>query len=369
MNICIEAQVLNHNRRSGLMTYTEGLVNSLYCNDGHNDYTLTYYSLSRQQKDMPGPMGRNFRKTVLQVPDREFRGRQYIIDQMVLPLFLKMNKIRVFHRPSGYTMPNVKGVFKILTVHDLRTLIIDDQFWTQNIKNYRRTLKALDACVVVSECTKRDLLENFQIDEHKVKVIYLGADQRFRPVDNKKIETIKNKYKINEPFLFSVGSVPRKNIDGIIRGFAVSEVKNEFLLVLSCNMEVDKYQQLAKELDVEKRILFLSSLSDAEVVALYSGCHCFVFPSLYEGFGLPILEAMQCGAPVITSNVSSCPEVAGDSAILVDPNNINKIGQAINTVCKDDLLRKQLIQKGFERAKRFGWDQFASEIKKIYALA
>jgi len=102
------------------------------------------------------------------------------------------------------------------------------------------------------------------------------------------------------------------------------------------------------------------------VVALYGSCHAFVFPSHYEGFGLPILEAMQCGAPVITSNVSSCPEVAGNAAILVDPNNVNAIAHSIDQICTDSALRQDLIQKGSQRCKLFSWDNYAKEMKKIY---
>ncbi|MBF0503853.1 MAG: glycosyltransferase family 4 protein [Candidatus Omnitrophica bacterium] len=369
MNICIESSILNHNRRSGLMTYTEGLVYSLFENDSLNDYTLAYYSLRRKPQDMPGPFERNFQKHVLRVPDREFFKRQFFIDSVVLPRFFKSQKIQIFHRPSGYTMPSVKNVFKVLTIHDLRTLTIQDKFWKQNIPNYKKALNALNMCVVVSECTKQDLIKHFDMDPAKIKVIYLGADKRFCQLEPKTVDAVKAKYNIREPFLLSIGSVPRKNIEGIIRGFAASNASQKFILVLSCNMDIDKYQQIAQNEGVEKRIQFLSSLNDAEVIALYNGCRCFVFPSLYEGFGLPILEAMQCQTPVITSNVSSCPEVAGDAAILVDPSNIRQIASAIDQVCTDDVLRKQLIEKGLKRAKCFGWDQFAQEMKKVYALA
>src|ERR1039457_1635959 len=171
MNICIESSVLNHDRRSGLMTYTEGLVYGLFENDKQNDYSLAYYSFSRNAMDMPGPSGNNFHKEVLRVPDREFWKRRSLIDKIILPRFFKAKNIRIFHRPSGYTMPSVKNVFKILTIHDLRTLTIGDKFWAQNIADYQRTVNSLDICVVVSECTKQDLLKHFKMDEKRIKVI------------------------------------------------------------------------------------------------------------------------------------------------------------------------------------------------------
>lgn len=369
MNICIESSLLNHTRRSGLMTYTEGLVYSLFEHDKANDYSLAYYSLQRKPQEMPGPQGKKFHKEVLRVPDRDFWRRQFVIDQIALPHFFKKNKINIFHRPSGYTMPSTTSVFKILTIHDLRTLTIGDKFWKQNIADYQRTVNGLDVCVVVSECTKLDLLKHFQMDEKKIKVVYLGADKRFKPAPQESIKATLHKHQINEPFLLSVGSVPRKNIDGIIRGFAASKANKNFILLLSCNMDIVKYTQLAESLGILGRIRILDRLNDEEIVHLYSGCRAFVFPSLYEGFGLPILEAFQCKAPVITSNLSSCPEVAGDAAILVDPNNIGEISSAIDQICSNDSLRDQLISKGEARAKEFGWDRFAQEMTKIYAMA
>jgi len=138
MKICLESQLLNHHKRSGVLTYTEGLINGLKQNDQENEYELAFYSLTRQPKEMPGPGDQNFHKSVLRVPDQPFIGRQFFIDQFFLPSFLKSQKIDVFHRPSGYTMPTVKGVFKILTIHDLRTLTIGDNVWKQNIADYQK---------------------------------------------------------------------------------------------------------------------------------------------------------------------------------------------------------------------------------------
>lgn len=369
MKICIESQPLNHHRRSGLMTYTEGLINSLYDQNKTDTYTLAYYSMKRKAEDMPGPLGNGFQKAVLRVPDWEFPIRKHFLNHIALPHFLKTNKIDVFHRPNGYNMPECRKVFKVLTVHDLRTLTIGDKKWSQNIDHYHETLSKLDVCVVVSECTKRDMLEHFHIDEKKIKVIYLAADERFKPASQEAIDLLRQKYKIHERFILSVGSVPRKNIGGIIKAFAGSQAKNDYQLILSCNQDVEQYTELAKSLNVFNRIKILPQLTDEDMVVLYSACHCFLFPSLYEGFGLPIVEAMQCDAPVITSNMSSCPEVASDAAILVDPRNIQEISHAINQVTTNESLRQDLIQKGRIRCKNFSWKNYGIEMKKIYELA
>ncbi|MBL8013007.1 MAG: glycosyltransferase family 4 protein [Candidatus Omnitrophica bacterium] len=369
MKICLEAQSLNHTRRSGLMTYTEGLINSLYHQNKTDDYTLAYFSLKRKVADMPGPTGNGFHKNVLKVPDWDFPLHTKILNSIILPRFLRDNKIDVFHRPSGYNMPESRKVFKVLTVHDLRTLTIGDKKWTQNIDHYHATLNKLDVCVVVSECTKRDLLEHFHIDEKKIKVAYLAADERFRRSSDQAIAAIREKYNLHEKFFLSVGSVPRKNIEGIIRGFAGAKVRNDYILILSCNQDIEKYTQWAESLNISSRVRILQQLSDQDMVDLYSACHCFLFPSLYEGFGLPIVEAMQCGAPVITSNRSSCPEVAGDAALLVDPRNVNEISEAVDQMGTNESLREEFIRRGSIRCKQFHWKNYGIEMKKIYDLA
>ena len=139
--------------------------------------------------------------------------------------------------------------------------------------------------------------------------------------------------------------------------------------MLGCKYDVERYQQLGNDLGLNGRMVFVSNVGDDDLISLYSACHCFTFPSLYEGFGLPILEAMHCGAPVITSTVSACPEVAGDAAILVDPNNFDQIGEAMDAMCRDAGLRQSFIEKGYQRVKLFSWDKFAESMRNVYSGA
>ena len=369
MNICIESHLLNHPRRSGVMTYTEGLVNGMYAHDRENNYKLLYYSLRRPAETMPGPAGPNFTKAVLRVPDQAFWGRRSLIDRVLLPRFFKKPKIDIFHRAVGYTMPQSKNVFKILTVHDLRTLTIGDNYAAQDVRHYENVFTIVDCCVVVSECTKRDLIEHFKIDEKKVKVVHLGADERYKPAPKESVDAVKKKFHITGPYFLSVGSVPRKNIDGIIKGFAACRYNKDHQLILNCKIDIERYTKLNEELGLKERVIFVKNVNDDDLVALYSGCRCFVFPSFYEGFGLPIIEAMNCGVPVITSNVSSCPEVAGDAALLVDPRKTDEIGNALDQICRDERLRQSLIEKGFKRATMFSWKKFAKGMKEVYSMA
>ena len=318
---------------------------------------------------MPGPTGQKFRKVVSKVPDFTFSGRQWIIDHVMLPGIFRKHQINVFHRPAGYSVPDIKGVLKVHTVHDLRTLTIGDRYAIQDVDRYKRSLSRADICVVVSECTKADLMKFIGVKEQKIKVVYLAADERFRTASKESIEQTCTRLNIRRPYFFSVGSVPRKNIEGIIRAFAACGYNKHFQLVLCCRTDVPYYSRLCDELGVKEKVVFVNNTNDDDIVALYSGSHCFVFPSLYEGFGLPILEAMQCETPVITSKVSSCPEVAGDAAILVDPGNIQEIAEAMDQIAGNDALRNRLISMGRERAKLFSWEKFAYQMKEIYSTS
>jgi len=329
-------------------------------------YYLTYYSLRRKANLMPGPEAPNFSKVVLRVPDWRVWFQRFWRDYLVLPNFFKMNKIDIFHRLSGYNLPPFKEVFKIITVHDLRTLTINDTHLPQNINQYKKALKQADLCAAVSECTKRDLISHFEIDERKIRVVHLAASDEYQPSSLDWVEAVQKKFYISRPYFLSVGSAPRKNIERIIRAFAESEKALDFILVLVCHLDIPKYKELCLSLGVQDRVIFVNSASQAELIALYSGCYCFLFPSLYEGFGLPILEAMQCGAPVITSNTSACPEVATGAALLVNPVKISEISEAINQLCSNSDLRGSLIQKGFKHAKNFSWKRFGEQMLSIY---
>ena len=368
MNICIEAHPLNTKQRAGLVTYTEGLINGLERNDKENNYSLAYYSLRRTPEQMPGTLNDSFKKHVIRVPDGRYPGRKFLIDDVFLPGFLRKKNIDVFHRLVGYRMPSCKGVYKVITVHDLRTLAIGDNYKKQNVANYKKALDTADKIVVVSKCTKDDVVRYFNINEKKIIVTHLAASDMFRPVENSCIEEVRRKHKINGPFLLAISPVPRKNAQRIIQSFAKCKFKDDFVLALVCKHDIEKHESLAQELGVRSRIVFLKEVNDPDIVALYCGCHCFVFPSLYEGFGLPIIEAMQCGVPVITSNVSSCPEVAGDAAILVNPKSVEEITDAMDQICSDNSLRESLVVKGYDRAKMFSWDKFALVMKDVYLM-
>jgi glycosyltransferase involved in cell wall biosynthesis len=234
----------------------------------------------------------------------------------------------------------------------------------------RRALQKARKILTVSHSSKEDLMRIFNLNQDTIVVTYNGVDDRFRLDDT---GLSKNKIQevlaIQDPYILSVvNNKPHKNVATLIRAF------DKFLGMtgISYRLVVVGIGQTARVLNdisndiLGKPFLFLPQVTDDELVALYQNAALFVLPTLYEGFCLPVLEAMACGTPVITSHVSSLPEVTGDAAVLIDPNNIDAIAQAIYNVLADSALQKELREKGIRQARRFSWEQSARQTLKVY---
>lgn len=229
-----------------------------------------------------------------------------------------------------------------------------------------------DLMIAVSESEKHNISKKLSIPEEKIEVIYHGVGDNFKPLGN--IESVKmklsKKYKIDFPFIFHVSAYqPKKNIEGIMRAYALVKKKYRITQKLVIGGKQPSHlKRLSKELGIEKDVLFTGFIPQDDLPLFYNAADLFVFPSLYESFGMPILEAMACGCPVVTSNVFSMPEVAGKAAILVDPYNVGKIANAMHEVLTNEELRKHLRKKGLERARQFSWRKCAEEHLKVYRM-
>lgn len=235
---------------------------------------------------------------------------------------------------------------------------------------FPRTLKTADRIIAVSNSTKRDLINYFNIPEEKIKVILEAADEKFKLLNKEEINEVKQKYNLNFPFILYVGTLEaRKNIPTLIKAFYKIKKKNiEHKLVIA-GKKGWKYKEIFEtidKLDLQNDVVFTGYVSDEDLPALYNAADLFVYPSIYEGFGLPPLEAMACGTPVITSNTSSLPEVVGDAGIMVDPCDVDGLTQTMCDVLTNDGLREDMIKKGLERAKMFTWEKCARETLKVY---
>jgi glycosyltransferase involved in cell wall biosynthesis len=290
-----------------------------------------------------------------------------------------------FHRliPELDVNPSIK---KVLVVHDLVPVLFADLYkgWSHFRLNPWENITPDVIVLADSESTKRDLIKCYpQVSEQQVSVVYLAVDSRFKMcgdtdiTNTEAINAVLRKYKVPPecPYIFSIATLDvRKNFDVIIRGYTrlVSDSANRGLntpdvrLVLSGvkGWQNEVFYELYGQLPVEikNRIIFTGYIADADLPLLYTGASCFCYMSLYEGFGLPLLEAMKSGTPVITANNSSLTEVAGDAAILLDAKDEVGLSDAFCRILSDETLRQELIQKGFRQAEKFSWEKCVNEI-------
>ncbi len=299
-------------------------------------------------------------------------------EKFKLPKLLKDYKIDVFHGLKGVA-PKINSVKIIITVHDLYVFkypqyanFKDLIYWRYFSPKY---IKKADKIIAVSYATKKDLIDYLKINPNKISVIWESYNNRIYKINNNTTKTIsffreKNIDIKDKSIILNVNTIsPRKNIQRIIQSFNEVAPDRPDTILLVVGRDGWKTRRIYKEYNkspFKDRIYFIGFVPDEVIADLYNMASVFVYSSFYEGFGLPVLEAQACGCPVITSNVSSMPEVAGEAGILVDPNNVSSISEAISAVVDDNNYRKELITKGFNNIKIFSWEKCAEETKKIY---
>ncbi|MBU2639867.1 MAG: glycosyltransferase [Nanoarchaeota archaeon] len=256
----------------------------------------------------------------------------------------------------------------IVTCHDIATLFYPTTFFDYVIKRYiYRKIDKTNRIIADSGSTKNDLITHYQINPLKIKVIHLGVDHKIFYRRSKKLA--RKNLGINEKtkIILHVGTdLPRKNVAMILKSFSYLKNKIEDSLFIKIGKFNKNNSNLINELRLKNKIKIFSNLSEKNLSEFYSAADLFVFPSLYEGFGLPVLEAMACGCPVITSSCSSLPEIVSDAAILVDPYDVNALSKAIETVFANSNLREKMISRGLRQAKKFNWEKTTLETLKIY---
>jgi glycosyltransferase involved in cell wall biosynthesis len=291
-----------------------------------------------------------------------------------LPLYadLLAGGVDVFYAPD-FVLPPLCRAPGVITVHDLSYRLFPETF-PASLRSYLdavvpRSVGRAQHILADSAATQRDLVVAYDVDAERTSVLYCGVDPIFHPRDAKTASReICRQHGIKPPYFLSVGTIqPRKNIARIIAGMrAVVEagLPHHLVHVGRPGWFHEGILAAPRELDVAERVHFLTAVeSDEELAVLYSGASALVFPSLYEGFGLPVLEAMASGTPVITSQTSSLPEVAGDATILVNPNDGDAIGSAMVAMATEADLRERLAAAGKERAAEFNWDRAARELR------
>jgi len=355
---------------TGVSNYTQYLVEALLKIDRKNQYVLFGSSLRRAKKlkELKEKL-ENYKNVEVKIFRFPISVLEFFWNRLhIFPIEKFIGEIDVFHS-SDWVQPPVKSknTKKVTTVHDLVVYLFPTTIDKKIIETQKRRLayvkKEVDKIIACSKATKEDLSKFLEIQDNKIVVIYQAAESEFRPQDDDKVNETISKYKIKKPYILSVATQePRKNIQKLLDVFAqLNKDRAGVSLVLS-----GKYGW-GPGLHLGENVIWTDYIPKEDLIALYCGCRVFVYPSLYEGFGLPILEAMACGAPVITSNSSSMAEIAKEAAILIDPRSDRQLKSALELVLDLNLENYQkIVRASLARAKEYSWTKTAKETLKIY---
>jgi len=298
---------------------------------------------------------------------------------LTLSTELRRNPVDVLH--VQFTSPPFAPCPVVVSVHDLSFEHLPQTFTWRSRKQLRltvrRSARSAAQVIALSEYGRQDIIEQYRLDPATVTAIPLAASDRFRPVRNaEELQRVRQTYGIESDYVLSVGAIqPRKNLNRLVTAYSRLRRGNpkvklpKLVLVGKCAWLYDETLRAIKELELTDSVIVTGYVPETDLPALYSGAICFVYPSYFEGFGLPPLEAMRCGAPVIAGDRTSLPEVVGAAGLLVDPFDIDALAAAIEKVINDSDLRAQLSVKGFERAKLFDWRETARKTLAIYQRA
>jgi len=364
MRVAIDARKLHD---FGIGTYIRNLLRHLARIDRDNEYVLLCHSADLGIADQLGP---NFRAVLEPSPNYSIR------EQIHVPWALHRERPDVFHAPH-YVLPPAVRCRSIVTIHDCIHLMFPQYLPNRMAYAYARAsmwsaARRSNRILTVSEASKRDIIRFFGVPADKIVVIYNAIDERFRlaPSDEA-VDRVRERYQLSGRFVLYAGNIkPHKNLVRLIEAFAALRRRGfDDVTLLIIGDEISRLPALRRAVHshkLHKHVRFLGYLADDMLAILYRLASVFVFPSLYEGFGLPPLEAMASGTPVVTSNVSSLPEVTGGAAVLVDPYDVDSIREGIERVLTDPALRAELRAKGIARSLEFSWERSVARTREIY---
>jgi glycosyltransferase involved in cell wall biosynthesis len=343
----------------GLGRYTKNLVEAIGKVDQENDYEILLPHRPSTFLEYP-----NVKCRVVRFPIFKRRFWEQVATVMV-------DRYDLLHFPYDSCVAAKRGKF-VATIHDVKPLIFPNLNRRYNWKEVlRKTIsprpyEIIDHIVTVSECSKRDIVEKLGVSESKVSVVYQGVELgRYCPqVQSSHQPEVGGSY-----ILCVAGNDPTKNVKTLIQAFGMlpDNLRNSHKLVLVGDVQRQRdVHQMIRQMKIEKQIVLCGVVSEERLISFYQNAKLFVFPSLYEGFGLPVLESMACGCPVVSSRSSSLPEVIGDAGILVDPLNPSEMSQAMEGILINSELWAQLRQVGLNRAKQFDWRQTALKTVEVY---
>lgn len=367
MLISVDARGASWYAGTGIGTYTSQIVKHILDTDSENNYYIFWSGREYEYLN-------SYKNAKISISSRKHHR---FWEQYYIPDILKNKGIDLYHVPqNGIGLPQVKNCLYVATIHDLIPYVMPETvgrgYLTKFISQMPHIVSMIDRVITVSEWSKRDIMRIFDIPEDKIAVTYLAADSQFIPMDKELSESfIRERYGLEKDIILYLGGFsPRKNVKSILVAYSMiyKNLSKDYKVVIigSSKDEHQFLNKLAQSLEIGDKVYFTGYVPYEHLPYFYNASDLFVYPSLYEGFGLPILEAMCCGTPVITSNVSSIPEVAGDSALLINPFDTEELAKAMSKVLEDINVKADLISRGFERSANFNWRKTASDTLKIY---
>ncbi len=363
MRVGIDARLVYYSQ-AGIGQYILHLVDGLAKVDGENDYVLL-----QSRKDDTTILERpNFKRVSLWTPSHH-RLERYSLNVELMRLGLD-----VLHSPD-FIPPHRPTCKSVITVHDLAFLLYPHFLTKESARYYGHIDQAVrwtDHIISVSESTKRDTIQHLGVPEEKITVVHEAANPIFCPLDKAEAqEQVRNRHGVDGPYILFVSTIePRKNVPTLLRALwqLVTCYKEDVRLVLAGGrgwLFEDAFA-VVDELKLDDRVHFVGRVSSEDLLYLYNAAEMLAHPAFYEGFGLPPLEAMACGLPVVASNVASLPEVVGDAGQLIDPHDADELTVSMWRVLNDSALRTQMREKGLVQAGRFSWERAARETMEIY---
>lgn len=363
MHIVINGLLLS-SRPSGIGQYILHLVQAMIPQLQVQERLTLLVPEDLDRASLPFASGENLDILHVPVPSNK-PARRILWEQTTLPGLAERWRASLLFSPA-YALPVRLRIPGVVTVHDLAFMRYADVHPRPN-RMYltwitRLSVKRAERIIAVSESTKQELVELLAVPSHKIAVIHNGVSSRFRRAAQSEVLRIRERYELPEKYILYVGNIePRKNLPLLLQAFdqlkSHADIPHQLVILGQRAWLHGAVDNTWQGLKSKAAIRFTGYVPADDLPALYSGAEVFVYPSLYEGFGLPILEAMACGTPVITSSTSSMPEVAGDAAELVDPHSVDALSNALLHLLKDGRRRHELVQKGLRRAAEFTWDR------------
>ena len=367
MSIAIDIRNLEH-PITGTQRYERCLLQQLAAIDQENRYLLLW-------RRSPTRVVAQHNFSYVRFPCGSFR---FSVEQILLPIWLTAARIDVYHAPL-LAPPKYFYGGKVMTIHDViherfSNMYTGDPITTYFLRYRRRALTWTDVVLCDSQATASDAAKLLGARPEQLRVVYLGVDDRFQHVSAAQVVDVRQRYSLPANYILSVASLDvRKNLSTLLQAYARLRADGfhdlGLVLVGKPGTRVEKLYQEIDRLDVRQHVRLTGHVPDADLPAIYAGAAAFAYPSLYEGFGLPPLEAMAAGVPVVVSNVSALPEVAGEAALYVSPHDVDGLAYQLRQILCDQCLRAELQRRGREHAQRFDWRRTAEQTLQAYIEA